>query len=373
MAVPRAVVVNGRTTGRATVPSTCRGRSQMSRNSSARCWPPPTCSCDLAGRAIARRNMYAGCSLIRVRVGRSSRASCWPGLSDSNLCSVHSSSVDWQSSRTYSDRLNTYFTRIVSPDGQFICPDAAECRNSAPGVAGGQLFYVGDAYACSVDGRSFRVLVVSMQVGDAEAPVTMARRTEQVLERVPQRPGQRNPHMRGVTRALQLLHGLTINSGDERLADGTHVLRAYAMPNSVLCSALPTGGKSRRGSPTSTMLENCAPHLKATLLTLEPTILQVQGAGTLAAIERISTTSSGSPTRLPRSTWTATAWCAVPPRTQRPFRPCRGRASSPASTSPKPSLPPSDSPGNWRSATMPARASPRPALHPTLRCSPDSA
>jgi hypothetical protein len=96
--------------------------------------------------------------------------------------------------------------------------------------------------------------------------------------------------MRGVTRALQLLHGLTVDSADEQLADGTHVLRAYAMANSVLCSALPTGGKSRRGRPTSIMLKNCAEYLEATLLKLEPTIVQVQGADTLAAIDRVATT-----------------------------------------------------------------------------------
>jgi hypothetical protein len=204
-------------------------------------------------------------------------------------------SVDRQASRLYYDRLVTYFTgRVLGPNGQFVCPESAVCCGSAEargfGFAGGQLSYVGDAYACSVGGRPFRVLVVSMQVGDAEAPVTMARRTEQVGERILERPGKRNPHMRGVTRALQLLQGLTVDPDDEHLVDGTHVLRAYAMANSTLCSALPTGGKSRRGRPTEVMLERCAQYLEATLLTLEPTVVQVQGADTLAAIDRLSTT-----------------------------------------------------------------------------------
>ncbi len=203
--------------------------------------------------------------------------------------------VDWQASRRYQDRLVTHFTgRVLGSNGDFVCGSSAACCSSAEargfGFAGGQLSYVGDAYACAVGDRPFRLLVVSMQVGDAEAPVTMSRRTEQVVERIPEQPGKRNPHMRGVTRALQLLHGLTVDAADEHLPDGTHVLRAYAMANSTLCSALPTGGKSRRGRPTDVMLARCAPYLEATLLNLEPTIVLVQGTDTLTAIERLSTT-----------------------------------------------------------------------------------
>jgi hypothetical protein len=129
------------------------------------------------------------------------------------------------------------------------------------------------------------VLIVSMQVGDAEAPVTMTRRSEQITARIPETPGKRNPHMRGVTRALQLLHGMGLEN--EYLGDGSHVLRAYAMANSVLCSALPTGGKSRRGRPTDVMLGNCAPHLSDTLDVLDPTVVHTQGADTRVAVERL--------------------------------------------------------------------------------------
>lgn len=208
-------------------------------------------------------------------------------------------SIDLEASRQYRERLAAHFTgRVLDAGGQFMCPEAPACRGSAEAAgfafAGGQLSYVGDAYAASVDGRPFRVLVVSMQVGDAEAPVGPARRIEQVVERIPQRPGKRNPHMRGVTRALQLLYGLPVSRdgdpADERLTDGTHVLRAYAMANSTLCSALPTGAKSRRGKPTSTMLARCAPHLEATVRELAPTVMQVQGADTRAALDALATT-----------------------------------------------------------------------------------
>lgn len=179
---------------------------------------------------------------------------------------------------------------VLSPDGLIVCPRHDECRSSAVargfGFAAGQLSYVGDAYACQVGAVPLRILVVSMQVGDAEAPVTMDRRTEQIAVRIGQRPGERNPHMRGVTRALQLLHGL--DPDQEHLPDGTHVLRAYAMVNSVLCSSLPTDGKSRRGKPTDRMLANCSTHLRRTIELLEPVIVQVQGTDTRTAVERVT-------------------------------------------------------------------------------------
>jgi len=116
------------------------------------------------------------------------------------------------------------------------------------------LSYVGDRYAAEVGGRPLRVLVASMQVGDAEAPVTMSRRRDQVRSRIAEVPAQRNAHMRGVTYALQLLFGLEPGVDGEHLDDGAHVLDAYAMANSTLCSNLPTSGASRRGAPTRTMV-----------------------------------------------------------------------------------------------------------------------
>lgn len=178
---------------------------------------------------------------------------------------------------------------VLDPSGTFVCTSQDQCRDSAAHrgmqFAAGQLSYVGDRYACAVDGRPFRVLIVSMQVGDAEAPVTMARRSEQITARIPETAGRRNPHMRGVTRALQLLHDT--GPDNEHLSDGTHVLRTFAMANSVLCSALPTGGKSRRGKPTDVMLGNCASHLGDTLDILDPTIIHTQGVDTRAAVERL--------------------------------------------------------------------------------------
>jgi hypothetical protein len=197
--------------------------------------------------------------------------------------------VDRDLSSAYTARLAEFLTStVVDAQERFICTHASQCESSASaeryGFAGGQLSYVGAGYACVVAGRPMRVLVLSMQVGDAEAPVTMTRRSEQVLARI-QPP--RNPHMRGVTRALQLLHGLSTDPADEWLPGGMHVLDAYAMANSTLCSALPTGGKSRRGAPTTTMLRNCSTHLASTVESLEPTIIHTQGKQTIEALERV--------------------------------------------------------------------------------------
>jgi hypothetical protein len=202
--------------------------------------------------------------------------------------------VDHSASVAYWEALESLLAnRVLEVDGKFICTSEPECRASAEdrnyGFAAGQLSHVGAGYACAAAGIPVRIVVVSMQVGDSEAPVTMRRRATQVAERVPERPGQRNPHMRGVTRALQVLHGLSTEPGDELLADGTHVLEAYAMANSVLCSALPTGGRSRRGKPTAVMLRNCATHLEATFDVLEPTIIHTQGVDTRAVVKQMST------------------------------------------------------------------------------------
>lgn len=203
--------------------------------------------------------------------------------------------TDRSESAEYGDELREYLHRVVSPDGHFCCNSASRCESSIRpehGLASGQLSYVGRGYAASDDGRDLRILVISMQVGDNEAPVTMERRHEQIQIRVPQLPKDRNAHMRGVTYALQVLFGRQPGPADEHLDDGTHVLDAYAMTNSTLCSNLPTGGRSRRGEPTPVMLKRCGEHLRRTVEILQPTIIHTQGrkragASTHSAFEAI--------------------------------------------------------------------------------------
>lgn len=152
----------------------------------------------------------------------------------------------------------------------------------ANGFAAGQLSYVGDHYSVTQNKVPVRILVVSMQVGDDEAPVTLERRREQIRTRIPELFGRRNQHMMGVTTALRVLFGGA--PGDDRegeflstLNGPVHVLDAYAMANSVLCSNRPGGG--REGSPTTTMLRNCSGYLMETVRALQPTIVHSQGRG----------------------------------------------------------------------------------------------
>jgi len=230
--------------------------------------------------------------------------------------------VDQAESLRYRTELQGYLDRIVSVGGVFCCQAARVCRASVRaghGLAEGQLSYVGDGYAIQDAGTDLRVLVVSMQVGDAEAPVTMSRRREQVRVRIPQQPKDRNPHMRSVTYALQLLFGMEGGGPNECLDDGTHVLDAYAMANSTLCSNLPTAGVSRRGQPTPTMLQQCGEHLRRTVEILRPTIIHTQGRQ-----RRGASTHSAFEAIVDRTTWVSewnafvqvggvqAVWCSLP-------------------------------------------------------------
>lgn len=230
--------------------------------------------------------------------------------------------ADRSVSQEYRLALEDYLTRIVSRDGSFCCASAPSCRESVRAghhLAEGQLSYVGDGYVVRVDGREVRILIVSMQVGDSEAPVTMDRRKDQVHVRVQQLPKDRNAHMRGVTYALQILLGLDVGPTTERLDDGTHLLEAYAMANSTLCSNLPTGGASRRGGPTATMLLRCGEHLRRTVEILRPTIIHTQGrkqagASTHSAFEAILDSCSvvGEWNSVVRVGDVEAVWCSLP-------------------------------------------------------------
>lgn len=187
--------------------------------------------------------------------------------------------------------------QVLDDDGRFCCVNGTTCRSSvgAHGFAAGQLSYVGDHYAAVSDGAPLRVLIVSMQVGDDEAPVTLDRRREQMRARIPEPFGGRNQHMAGVTTALRILFGG--EPGADRQGElldtpaGTvHVLDAFAMANSVLCSRRP--GQGREGAPSKTMIANCSAYLRATIEALEPTVIHSQGRGaawsTHQAIELVS-------------------------------------------------------------------------------------
>ena len=185
--------------------------------------------------------------------------------------------VDLAASLEYRKRLKDYCSaNVLTPDLKFVCKHEKKCRFSAEKLdnsfAPGQLSYVGDGYAAEENGIPMRILIVSIQVGTNEV-ISMERRREQILGRM---SGKRNPHMRGVTRTLQALWNIR-DSKVERIDDDQHVLEAYAMANSTLCSNLPTDGKSRKGEPTDCMWLKCSSHLRRTVELLEPTIIVTQG------------------------------------------------------------------------------------------------
>lgn len=172
--------------------------------------------------------------------------------------------------------------RVLDTEEQFCCTSGGGCRTSVGrnGFAAGQMSYVGPSYSLRQEGQPVRILIVSMQVGDDEAPVTFGRRREQIEQRVGETFGDRNQHMMGVTTALRVLLGG--EPGSDRAGEligspqgEVHVLRAYAMANSVLCSNRP--GEGREGGPSRTMIENCSRHLRATIEALRPTIIHSQG------------------------------------------------------------------------------------------------
>ena len=185
--------------------------------------------------------------------------------------------TDPSESKRYWNRLEAYCSmHVLKPKSEFsksgfCCEYGEACRSSVGGkrnsFAAGQLSYVGDGYAVEIDGRPMRILVVPVQVGEDEVN-DMDKRRKQVLEC--RDPSRRPPHMCAVVEVLQVLFGLEPGGVVERINRNSHVLEAYAMANSVLCSNL-------SGNPTGAMLKNCREHLSQTIELLEPTIIVTQG------------------------------------------------------------------------------------------------
>ena len=193
-------------------------------------------------------------------------------------------SCNLDASRRYQEAVDEYYAdRVLDSEEAFICIHGGACTASAvPNTfAAAQLSFVGDNYAMERNGMPWRIVVVSMQTGVPEAPITMTRRREQFASRVAETFSQRNAHIKGVTSALRVLWGreagldpdgelLTTSNGD------VHVLNAHALVNSTLCSSIKTPG-SMEGQGSDQMHRNCVAHLRAVLEHLEPTIVHSQG------------------------------------------------------------------------------------------------
>ena len=190
------------------------------------------------------------------------------------------------------DALALYMQTRVLSLGNFCCANEHGCRSSLrPGdmFAAGQLSHVGRHYDLSIDGRPFRILVLGMDTGRPDSGVTLDRRRQQIYDRIPEAFSRRNPHMRGTSLALRVLLGR--EDWEDRTqehflapnAEPVHLLDAYAMANSRLCSAFSPGSTKSRG--TAQMSVNCLGHLRATLEILEPQVIVIQGTAVRTAVQ----------------------------------------------------------------------------------------
>lgn len=186
-------------------------------------------------------------------------------------------------------QLELYMRGEVLVGERFVCRSYGACSASGPPVfVPGQLSHVGKNYDLEDEHGSLRIVVVGQEYGSGDDHVSLAERSEVILETASapfSGNGGRNPHMKGTTSLLRLLHGRDpgIDAEGERLLDG-HLFDGFALVNFLLCSALrkprpnnPRG--SGGGVSTSTMRGNCAQHFKKTLEILEPDVVIAQGRG----------------------------------------------------------------------------------------------
>lgn len=190
---------------------------------------------------------------------------------------------DRSASLRYYDAVRSYYAETVLDEARCCCAKLDRCRSSAApsDFAAAQLSFVGPRYAMQRDGAPWRVVVVSMQTGESEAHMTMARRDEQFRTRVEQSFSERNAHIKGTTSALRVLWGRsagTDRAGEflESTDDQVHVLETMALVNSTLCSSIAQPG-SREGRGSGVMHKECTTHLRSVLELLEPTIVHSQG------------------------------------------------------------------------------------------------
>ena len=186
---------------------------------------------------------------------------------------------------------------VLGPNGM-MCSSYSACTQSHGGrFFEGQLHHVGKHFDARIDGTPMRVVVVGQEYGNGPAQVTLADRYQDVAVQTGLHkrfrtefgtPG-RNPHMRGTTSMLRLLFGLGLGDRhDEEFVPASsgpvHLFDMFALVNFLLCSAIASDEHeigSKHGRSTPTMQANCARHFVRTIEILQPTLVVVQGKGTL--------------------------------------------------------------------------------------------
>lgn len=182
------------------------------------------------------------------------------------------------------NQLNAYFRREVMND-DFVCMRHTDCKASATGRAfyEGQLHHLGTHYDLEIDGRPMRIVIVGQEYGSDTPLVDLDQRHETILKSASLGWRGRNPHMKGTTTLLRLLHGRDPGKDDEgeqlllESGETIHLFEGFALANYLLCSAVREG--STHGQATDTMRHNCARHFKQAIEILEPTLIVLQGYG----------------------------------------------------------------------------------------------
>lgn len=205
-----------------------------------------------------------------------------------------------------------YMTAAVASRGDgLVCQWAPACSASAGRAGadfyGGQLGHVGSCYDLAVGGRALRLLVIGQEFGRKPDSIPIGGRAtgagdvvtveERHADLVGFRGGQsfteRNAHMRGTSLAVRtVLESATGDSDPGASTDregeffrddqgvAFHMFDAFAFTNMLLCSANLPG--RTKGVPTVEMRRNCRRHLQETIRLLEPTVVVVQKAPTVA-------------------------------------------------------------------------------------------
>lgn len=194
-------------------------------------------------------------------------------------------------------KMDGYVSRHVQTASDFLCQHYQACRDSHCGdFYEGQLHHIGEHYDLAINDHPYRLMVVGQETGRDDRLVTLLARRALVRKigyewrfKADGKHTPRNPHMKGTTSLLRLLHGLPFGSDHAseflRLASGEriHLYDAFSLVNYLLCTAT-TG--STQGRSTSVMRRNCRRHFRAALEILEPTVVVVQGKSFWPAVRK---------------------------------------------------------------------------------------
>lgn len=184
--------------------------------------------------------------------------------------------------------LEHYFQTKVLENNTFHCQHACACedsylkndlQDSTKRFYKGQVHHLGNYYDLSAQGVPFRIMIAGQEYGHEPFFVNFAARHDMLMDSAAVGFKARNPHMKGTSSLLRLLHDLPFNDPESEFiqVDGNaiHLFDTFVLANYLLCSAVTEG--SRQGQATPVMKKNCAEHFIATLEILKPTILIIQG------------------------------------------------------------------------------------------------